>query len=167
MIIFGDAYAGANFLSATKFTTKEDGPQFRIDNNVYFPRICIATASWIGNDLYPGSIFKVVHIFSSSSVIDTVQDMGGCDRNRINEWNSTNTPELYTCLVHFQIFILMNDFTKILIRTHPHHLLALLSIKRIDNFNPKTTSYHQNLILVKECVNCQFECKCSNPLNIN
>ena len=62
MMIHGNMYADINFLSAVKFTTSEMNPEDNMKNNVFLPRIFIATASCIGNGLDSKDACHVIHV---------------------------------------------------------------------------------------------------------
>lgn len=105
-------YSNVKFLSATKFTAEEDDPYLLIDNNLYLPRILIATASCIGNGLDLDIVYKVVHIGFPQSIVDAVKEMGRCRRKKDDQTN--HTPDLYTLMVNIHnVFILTKDYTQI------------------------------------------------------
>ena len=110
MLIYNNIYSDIKFMSAVTFTTCKDNPQQRLTNNDYFPHILIATASCIGNGLDSDNVYQVIHVGFLLSIVDTVQEMGRCGRNRSNnsDADSISHEDKYTLLINLNNFVYMN-----------------------------------------------------------
>ena len=63
-----------------KFSKRNDDPTFLIDNNKHYPRILIATSSYIRGGLDCGDNDLVMRDGFPTSLLDFVQEMGRCGR---------------------------------------------------------------------------------------
>ena len=92
-------YLDIKFLFGVKFTPRKKNPQERLNNNKFFPQIIIATASCIGNSLDFDDVYHVLHVGFPSSILDAIQEMGRCRRNREDpDQSSPQTQDQYTLL---------------------------------------------------------------------
>jgi hypothetical protein len=91
IIINGDLESEWKFFSAQRFTQVTTNPQECILNNIYYPRILIATSGCIGAGLDSSSVYSVIRDGFPSSVLDLIQEMGRCGRGRSCGMNNLNT----------------------------------------------------------------------------
>ena len=78
-----------------------------MEDNIYYPRILITTASCIGNSLDNDELYHVAHVGFPAIIVDAVQEMGRCDRNC--DVTSADIDE-YTIIGNLEDFIYMNQW---------------------------------------------------------
>ena len=77
-----------------------------MEDNIYYPRILITTASCIGNSLDNDELYHVAHVGFPAIIVDAVQEMGRCGRN--HDVASANIDE-YRMIGNLEDFIYMNQ----------------------------------------------------------
>ena len=93
-----------------KFNTVEVHLQEQLESNKFFPWILIATASFIVNGLDSDQIYRVIHVGFPSGILDAIQEMGRCGRNRIDGNSlSAKTKDKYKLLFNINNFVYMNQ----------------------------------------------------------
>ena len=106
----GGMESEVKLMSATRFTSNATNPHESINNNAFYPRALIATSSFIGAGLESSSVHSVIRIGCPTSVLDLIQEMGRCGRNRVND--GTNPTD------NFYLFLSLRDFTCLNERLH-------------------------------------------------
>ena len=107
IMINGDMESEVKLMSATTFTSNPSNPRENIDKDVFYPRVLIATSSCIGAGLDSSSVYSVVRIGFPTSLLDLIQEMGRCGRNRIND--GTNPTDNYYLFLSLRDFIYLNE----------------------------------------------------------
>lgn len=92
-MITGEMESEVKLVSATEFTAEENDARSIIDRNEFYPRILIATSSCIGAGLDSSSVLSAIHAAFPTSMLDMIQEMGRCGRNRIND--GSNPSEVF------------------------------------------------------------------------
>jgi len=107
IMITGEMESEVKLISATTFTTEQSDPRSIIDNNEFYPRILIATSSCIGAGLDSSSVFSVIRVGFPTSILDMIQEMGRCGRNRNND--GTNPSDDFILFLSLQDFVYLNE----------------------------------------------------------
>ena len=107
IMINGDMESEVKLISATTFTSEATNPRETLDENKYYPRVLIATSSCIGAGLDSSSVYSVIRIGYPTSILDLIQEMGRCGRNRIND--GTNPSDEFYLFVSLRDFIYLNE----------------------------------------------------------
>ena len=107
IMINGDMESEVKLMSATTFTSNPSNPCENIDTDIFYPRVLIATSSCIGAGLDSSSVYSVVRIGFPTSLLDLIQEMGRCGRNRIND--GTNPTDNYYLFLSLRDFIYLNE----------------------------------------------------------
>ena len=90
IIINGDLESEWKLFSSQKFTEITNNPQEHILNNIYYPRILVATSGRIGAGLNSSSVYCVIRDGFPSSILDLIQEMGRCRHSHNTNSNIVN-----------------------------------------------------------------------------
>ena len=102
MMMNGDMEIEVKLMSTTTFTSNPSDPRENVDNYVFYPRVLIATSSCIRADLDSSSAHSVVKIGFPTILLDLIQKICRCGRNRINDGkNPTDNHYLFLSLREF------------------------------------------------------------------
>ena len=94
-------------LAYSQAFTKVVSENHEIDDNVFFPRILLATAGCIGAGLDCKNVYSVVRIGFPSSIIDLIQEMGRCGRCRQND--GSNPTDAFVLILNLIDYVYMNE----------------------------------------------------------
>ena len=108
IIINGDLESEWKFFSSQKFTETNTNPQTEISNNMYYPRILVATSGCIGAGLDSSSVHCVIRDGFPSSILDFIQEMGRCGRSRDSTAIDINT-DSFDINVQLSSFVYMME----------------------------------------------------------
>ena len=114
-MIKGDMETKLKLASVTRFTDEVNNPLDIIDKNEYYPRVLIATASYIGASLDSSSVYSVIRIGFRTSIIDMIQEMGHCGKNHTNNgtYPSDDFRVFCNCIVFYYFKLLLFQFSPI------------------------------------------------------
>ena len=107
IMINGEMESEVKLISATTFTDEATNPRSIIDNNEFYPRVLIATSSCIGAGLDSSSVFSVIRVRFPTSILDMIQEMGRCGRNRNND--GTEPSDDFFLFLSLQDFVYLNE----------------------------------------------------------
>ena len=151
IMINGDMESEVKLQSATTFTHDSNETSDLIKNNKFYPRVLIATSSCIGAGLDSSSVFSVIRIGFPTSILDMIQEMGRCGRNRSND-GTDPTDEFYLFL-SLQDFVYLNERLYVEnendIKTHNG---------RVINYEDQINLQRKNLIKILSFVYLNTSC---------
>ena len=107
IMINGDMESEVKLKSATMFTTHINNPRELVDGCKFYPRVLIATSSCIGAGLDSSYVYSVIRIGFPTSLLDMIQEMGRCGRNRSND--GTDPSDNFYLFLSLQDFVYLNE----------------------------------------------------------
>jgi superfamily II DNA helicase RecQ len=107
--INGDLPSEWKLISSQLFTNEYHSNHIEqeIDNNVFSPRILLATSGCIGAGLDCSQVVLVLRDGFPTSMVDFIQEMGRCGRSRVND----NNEECIQSTDCFHLILSLNSFT--------------------------------------------------------
>ena len=166
-------FADVKLLSTVKFTTKVHDPNSLLEKNEYYPRILIAKESFIGNGLDCDDVYQVVNVGFPTSILDAIQEMGRCGRNRSNTIDAN--VDKYSFFINSEDFVYLNQrlYQKLKEYIDEARKNAIIA-KTIPSTIPLDVDRKQqrlgllkilqSFLLFHSCVHKKFENYCSSPL---
>ena len=136
IMINGDMESEVKLKSATMFTTHINNPRGLVDDSKFYPRVLIATSSSIGAGLDSRDVYSVIRIGFPTSVLDMIQEMGRCGRNRSNDGTDPSD--------NFYLFISLQDFVYL------NERLYNPTDKNIQQHNGRVIDYATQIILQRK-----------------
>ena len=159
LLIIGDQDPEVKHQSAQKFTMdmSNDAIEDSIKSNEFHPRVLVATSSCIGAGLDSDAVYGVIRIGFPTSILNLVQEMGRCGRNRSNNGLSPTD--------QFILNVTLNDFVYL------HERLFINVDEKVKNHKSRVISYEMQrnkqmadldsvlkfLFLNKSCWHCYLE----------
>ena len=108
MLGFGSQAPELKLASAKQFTAIVESPETEILNNIYYPRVLLATSGCIGAGLDCDQVHLVLRLGFPCSVIDLIQEMGRCGRGRTVQDNDTPI-DFYHLVTNLSDYIYLNE----------------------------------------------------------
>ena len=105
LVINGGLKLEVKFASAERFTRVIDNPEELLNNNLFFPRILLATAGSIDAGLDSPDVFSVCQAGFPTSIFEIAQELGQCGRGQSNVDGRVTD--------NFHLFSLLDDFKAI------------------------------------------------------
>ena len=164
IMINGEIESEVKLMSATTFTSESNNRPNRDNETVFNPRVLIATSSCIGAGLDSSSVYSVIRIGYPTSVLDMIQEMGRCGRNRSN--NGENPSD------DFYLFLTMHDFIYLNKRLYDVDVDTTQdNITRVIDYNTQIELQRKNLLKIihliylnKQCWHTFLENEAGSPL---
>jgi superfamily II DNA helicase RecQ len=104
ILINGDLEPEWKFVCTQCFTQIVEHPNQLLEENVYFPRILVATSGCIGAGLDSPDVDLVIRDGFPSSLLDLIQEMGRCGRGQCQSTNDKK-PGHFHMIVNIDSFI--------------------------------------------------------------
>ena len=164
IVIQGNLQPEVKFVSAEQFTRSVDNIQAQglLDNNQFYPRILLATASCIGAGLDSPDVYSVCRIGFPSSVIDLVQEMGRCGRGRSSITGFTDD---YFLKLSLDDFVYLNQRLYLpQAKNSPSVVTILSDVETIKMQRSRLLDLLRMIVLKGDCWHKQLEEAIGNPL---
>ena len=163
IVIYGDLKPEVKFVSAERFTKIHGNPEELINNNLFYPRILLATAGSIGAGLDSPDVYSVCRAGFPTSIFEMAQEMGRCGRGRSND-TGTVTDNFYL-LLSCDDYIYLNTRLYKTSTPVPRHISPMLSIAEERDIQQQNLLHLLKMIVLKgECWHLQLEQILGNPL---
>ena len=163
LVMNGGLKPEVKFATAERFTRVVDNPEELLNNNLFFPRIFLATAGSIGAGLDSPDVFLVCRAGFPTSAFEMAQELGRCGRGRSNDDGVVTD--------NFYLFLSLDDFMCLNTRlflpppTMPSIMTPLLSLQEeIDLQQKNLLSLLQLIMLKGPCWHVQLEATLGNPM---
>lgn len=162
LVIQGDLQAEVKFISAEQFTKHIDNPQLLLDTNKFYPRILLATAGCIGAGLDSSDVYCVCRVGMPSGLIDMVQEMGRCGRQRIDE---TNGGDNFNMILTMEDYVYLNQRIYLPKPSLPSNVLRVVSAdNEIKIQRSNLLELLQMIVLKGNCWHQAIENFIGNPI---